>query len=567
MWLTNRISAPLSWVGIAMCFIELCERASYYGCQYIFQNFVRGKLPVGGNGAGAVAPGAAGTDQSAGALGLGSVKASAIASMFTFLAYVIPIFGAIIADTKWGRFKTICVGTGVGVVAHFLLVIPAIPAVIPTNAAFPLFVIFLVILAFAAGFIKPSLAPLLCDQSPVKVPTIAYTKKGEKVIIDPQATVQRYLLIFYWCINVGALFGLATTYSERFVGFWLAFLEPGILYALSPIVLFWCSKRLYKAPPQGSVFLETCYVFREAFSNGNWKRLFKRNRDGASFWDVAKPSYMHERDGTLDTAKVFWDDRFVDEIKDSIKACQVFFIIPIFILADGGIGAMENAMSAGMRLDGAPNDVMNNFNSLLIIVAVPIITYGLYPFFEKIGRPIKPMTRMFIGFQLGTINMIGGAIMQWKVYQTSPCGYYASDCEAGVSSVSLWWQLILYGVPAIGEIFVNVTAYELAYTRAPARMKGLVYAIGLFPSAIAAAISLACSAAITDPYLIWPYVALAVASFLTAFIFPTYFRSLNEPMTHFQDAQREAGLYQPNYIKRDETYAPAGEDIEAKERI
>jgi POT family proton-dependent oligopeptide transporter len=178
-----------------MCFIELCERASYYGCQYIFQNFVRGPLPKGGNGAGAVAPGAAGVNQSAGALGLGPVKASAIASMFTFLAYVIPILGAIVADTRWGRFKTICVGTGVGVVAHFLLLIPSAPKIIPTSAAFPVFVICLVILAFAAGFIKPSLAPLLCDQSPVKVPTIQYTKKGEKVIVDPQATVQRYLLI------------------------------------------------------------------------------------------------------------------------------------------------------------------------------------------------------------------------------------------------------------------------------------------------------------------------------------------------------------------------------------
>ena len=56
------------------------------------------------------------------------------------------------------------------------------------------------------------------------------------------------------------------------------------------------------------------------------------------------------------------------------------------------------------------------------------------------------MTRMFIGFQLGTINMIGGAILQWRVYETSPCGYSASTCEEGVSSVSLWWQLILYGV-------------------------------------------------------------------------------------------------------------------------
>ena len=36
-------------------------------------------------------------------------------------------------------------------------------------------------------------------------------------------------------------------------------------------------------------------------------------------------------------------------------------------------------------------------------------------------------------------------------------------------------------------------SYELAYTRAPARMKGLVYAIALFNSAIAYAISLACA--------------------------------------------------------------------------
>lgn len=119
---SRRISAPISWVGVSMCFIELCERASYYGCQYIFQNFVRGALPPGGNGAGAVAPGAAGAQQTAGALGQGSVKASAIDSMFKFLSYVIPIFGGIIADTKWGKFKTICVGTAVGVVAHFLLI-------------------------------------------------------------------------------------------------------------------------------------------------------------------------------------------------------------------------------------------------------------------------------------------------------------------------------------------------------------------------------------------------------------------------------------------------------------
>ena len=92
----------MPWTAIALCFVELAERASYYGSKKPFANFVRGALPKGGNGWGAVAKGVAGANQTAGALGLGSVAASAVTSTFTFLSYVIPIIGGIVADTKWG---------------------------------------------------------------------------------------------------------------------------------------------------------------------------------------------------------------------------------------------------------------------------------------------------------------------------------------------------------------------------------------------------------------------------------------------------------------------------------
>ena len=68
-----------------MCLIEFSERASYYGSIGPFNNFINRSLPAGGNGAGAVAPGPAGSDQSAGALGMGSVAATGIVQMFTFL--------------------------------------------------------------------------------------------------------------------------------------------------------------------------------------------------------------------------------------------------------------------------------------------------------------------------------------------------------------------------------------------------------------------------------------------------------------------------------------------------
>lgn len=103
--------------------------------------------------------------------------------------------GGILADTRWGRFKTVAVGTAVGAFAHILMVVVTIPQVLKTGNGLGPFLLSFYILSFAAGFIKPCLATLLCDQSPVKKPIITTSKSGERVILDPQTTVQRYLLI------------------------------------------------------------------------------------------------------------------------------------------------------------------------------------------------------------------------------------------------------------------------------------------------------------------------------------------------------------------------------------
>ncbi|KAL7422570.1 hypothetical protein Q5752_003218 [Cryptotrichosporon argae] len=541
----RKIPATMPWYAVCICLVEFAERASYYGSSGPFNNFINNPLPVDGNGAGAVASGAEGTNESAGALGLGSVDASALTTLFTFLAYVIPIFGGIIADTRWGRFKTIAVGTAVGFFAHILLVIPAIPSVIAhPNGSLAAFIIAIIILAFAAGFIKPSLGPLLCDQCPIKVPTIHTTKKGERVIIDPGVTVERWLLIFYGCINIGAFFAVATEYAERFVGFWLAFLLPAFIYLLMPIVLVICRPKLYHAPPQGSVFLEAVQVFKRLLADGGWRRMW---RGGDEFWNRAKPSYIAEAEGGLDVSRVFWDDQFVDEIKQSVQACHIFAFIVIYALADGGIGNQLNDMSDAMVLGNAPNDLIGNFNPLMIIICSPILTYGLYPFMSKIGYPLKPMTRMSIGFFLGAIGCVVCAIVQWRVYATSPCGNYATTCDE-VSSISLWLQVPIYALPALGELFVYVTSYELAYTRSPARMKGFVYSLCLFNSAIAAAISLALADVIQDPWLIWPWVALAVACVMCIPIFLIFYRHLNVPLGEFANADRQEGKQQPQYL-------------------
>ncbi|TGO50703.1 hypothetical protein BOTNAR_0383g00020 [Botryotinia narcissicola] len=103
----RRISGSIPWTAYMICLIEFAERASYYGCQFVFSNFVQFPLPKGGNGAGATPKG---TQLTPGALGKGLTVSSALGLLFKFLAYTVPVFGGWLADTKLGRFKTICIG-------------------------------------------------------------------------------------------------------------------------------------------------------------------------------------------------------------------------------------------------------------------------------------------------------------------------------------------------------------------------------------------------------------------------------------------------------------------------
>jgi proton-dependent oligopeptide transporter, POT family len=111
---------------------------------------------------------------------------------------------------------------------------------------------------------------------------------------------------------------------------------------------------------------------------------------------------------------------------------------------------------------------------------------------------------MTFGFMLAVISGVAGAVVQYYVYQTSPCGYNASSCgnDGDVSPVSIWWQLLNVSLGAISEVFVNVTSYEMAYARAPPNMKAMVMSICLFQTALAAALGEILLPAINDPTLI-----------------------------------------------------------------
>lgn len=487
----RKVPDKIPKIAYILCVAELAERASYYATTGVFSNFIEFAMPVGGNGAGAPDPND--SNGVAGALGKGVQFASAFVLLFTFMAYVFPIFGAWIADTKLGRYNTIMVGAGIGAIAHVIMTGGAAPSVLQAGNGIAPFMISFFMLAMGAGIFKPNVAPTVLDQYTHQREYVKVLPSGERVLVDPETTIQRIMVIYYGFINVGAFFALASTYAEKYVGYWLAFLLPTIMYTLVVVVFVGVRKKIIKKPPMGSE-LNDFFKITAICCKENKFMVWKKD-----FWNAAKPEVLAEKGKT-----VHWNSKLVRDVGRTWAACQIFLYIPLYQLNDGGIGAAPSNLAGSMTLNGAPNDLLSNFNSLTIIVCTPIFAYGIYPLLARMGIKFGSMKRMAVGMIIAAVSGICGGLVQLYVYKTNPCGYYASTCPGttGVSPISVWTELPMVCLGAISEILVNVTSYEIAYARAPTNMKSCVFSICLFMTALYAALGEILTPVIQDPYLV-----------------------------------------------------------------
>jgi dipeptide/tripeptide permease len=289
-------------------------------------------------------------------------------------------------------------------------------------------------------------------------------------------------------------------------------------------LLWFLHKRVILHPPGGSDLPNVFRLIGICFRRGGIKRI---GRHG--FWDLGKPSDIAAA-GLSDTYKTQWNDEFVEDVRRTFQATGIFCFFPIQYINDNGIGSAASFLSTMLETNGVPNDVISNFNSLSIIAFSPILNFGLYPLLRKLNIHYGPVARMTTGLAMSTIGGVGYTVLNYYAYQQSPCGEYgSSDCKigTGVAPITIWYMAIPFAIGGISELFVNVPAYGIAYSRAPVNMRSLVSALNLFNTAVAYAIGLACSSVITDPYLTWDFGGPAIAGGVVTVIFYFMFRHID----------------------------------------
>jgi proton-dependent oligopeptide transporter, POT family len=155
----RRVCGKIPWPIYTIGFIEMCERFAYYGTTAVFVNFIQQPLPEGST------TGSAGTNGQAGALDFGQRASTGLVLFNNFWSYIMPLLGGYLADTYWGRFKTIYWAIAVATFGHIILVISAIPQVIENpDGALGCFVVGLIFFGIGVGWFKVNISPLVAGK-------------------------------------------------------------------------------------------------------------------------------------------------------------------------------------------------------------------------------------------------------------------------------------------------------------------------------------------------------------------------------------------------------------------
>jgi POT family proton-dependent oligopeptide transporter len=266
---------------------EAAERFSFYGMRAILVVFMTKYLR---DRSGALAP-------------MNENNADKWYHIFVASNYFFPIFGAILADSIWGKYRTIFWLSIVYCFGHFAL------ALDDTRLGLSLG---LCLIAIGSGGIKPCVSANVGDQ---------FTAVNQHLI-------SRAFGWFYFSINSGSFISillipwLLQHYSSK-----VAFAVPGILMALATVI-FWLGRRKFvHIAPAGRRFLRETFSLEGLATLGRLAIIFAFVAVFWSLWDQSGGEWVLQADKMdLHFLGIDW---LPSQIQ-AVNAIMILAFIPLF---------------------------------------------------------------------------------------------------------------------------------------------------------------------------------------------------------------------------------------------
>ena len=435
---------------------EAAERFNYYGLRAILTTFLVAQF-YNPNGS---------TDPAV--VQVAEATANAKTHDFVAMVYLLPIFGGMVADWFWGKYKTILWLSMVYMTGSIMVALSVDSEVMFTTS--------LMLIAIGAGGIKPCVSANVGDQ---------FDSTNSHMI-------SKAFDAFYFSINAGSVLSiLLIPYLKTNYGPTVAFGVPAIAMGIA-VFFFWLGRKKYRRipPPKFDsnrmVILVTAflallasYIYFDKIQHagvgpvlGAWLILvlalafiFKKQ------W-FAKPGnfvginlYALTNGGFSAAAKEYGEET-VAGIRAVWRVLSVFAFIPVFWAlwdqsqSEWVVQATKMDLNwLGIKWEA---EQISFVNAAFILAFIPLFSLVLYPFFNRIGLTVTPLRKMGVGFVLTALSFVIIAIIQGWI-------------DAG-QTPNISWQIFAFVVLTAGEVLISITGLEYAYTQSPPTMKSTIMA-------------------------------------------------------------------------------------------
>jgi len=380
---------------------EACERFSFYGMRAILVVFMTTRLMLPAN------------------------EAKGTYHLFVSACYLLPLLGAFLSDRYLGKYKTILFLSIAYCFGHLALAIREDQTFLYLGLG---------LIALGSGGIKPCVSAHVGDQFN------ELNKSMLKKVYD----------LFYFSVNFGSFFStLLTPILLVKAGAGWAFGVPGILMALATI-LFWMGRKEYvHVPPTGKTGAKGFMpIFLYSLTHQ------KEKKEGQKFFDVALNAFKRDE---------------VEAAKAASAIFKVFITVSIFwSLFDqqGSSWVLQadkmNLSFFGMHLEASQIQALN---PIMVMVLIPLFSFGLYPLIEKMGIRLTALRKMGTGMVIAASSFVFVGLIQMAI-------------DSG-HLISVGWQIIPYLLITCAEVMISITGLEFAYTQAPRSMKSTIMSFWL----------------------------------------------------------------------------------------
>jgi peptide/histidine transporter 3/4 len=500
---------PLFYSAIFIIVTEFCERVAYYGFAGSLVLFFQQELDMS------------------------NADADVQFSVWSGMAYCTPLLGGFVADKYLGRYWTILVFSAFYLLGLVIVVFGADPKNINEGTFF----FGMYVIALGTGGIKPNVSTLGADQYDDRYPA---ERKGKESFFN----------YFYWSINLGACFSYTFVayvcqYGIKGFGgdeysFVVGYSVPTVMMALAiGIFLYGTPRYAKKEMPtgsEGSKLEQSVKICYEAL----WTRR-------TMFDAVATPH-------RLDLASTAHGGSFKDNDVACVKLlARITPFLSIMIMFWGIYSQMSTAfqnqgcqMDVAIGTDGAevPVSALQMFDTIAILIFVPLFDYYLFPYLKSKGIEMDMLTKISWGFVFAAAAMLmagfveagrlanarsgGGYLTESAITHASSCvdvddfnpyqfQKYANgdsgvdkpfNCEAicntlddggdlslncikcddipQQSELSIMAQIPQFLLIGVSEILSSISSLEFFYSQAPSSMRSVSQSVNLFTTALGA---------------------------------------------------------------------------------